>query len=124
MNMRDICKLKYKDIGKEFFSFIRNKTRDKTKGQIIVTVPITEEITRIMKKWGNRDKSPENYVFPFLTEGLTEKQIQYKVRHRVEKINQGLELICKELGIERKLTSYVAKHSDYCFRLETSKLQR
>ena len=31
MNMADICRLKYKDVTKETFSFIRHKTKEKNK---------------------------------------------------------------------------------------------
>jgi integrase len=63
------------------------------------------------EKWGNKDKSLDNYVFPFLKDGVTEKQIQTSVRHRVAKLNEGLKIICDDLGIEKKLTSYSARHS-------------
>jgi integrase/recombinase XerD len=111
MNMADICRLKYKDISKETFSFIRHKTKEKNKNCRTITVPITDDISQIITKWGNEDKSPENYVFPFLKDGATESQILTSVRHRVAKLNEGLKLICDDLGIEKKLTSYSARHS-------------
>lgn len=111
MNLKDICLLKYKDFGKEFFSYIRSKTKGKTKEQKIISVLITDEALRIIEKWGNKDKSPENYVFPFLKDGLTHMQIKYRVKHRLDKINEGLETISADLGIERKLTTYSARHS-------------
>ncbi|MBN2820869.1 MAG: site-specific integrase [Bacteroidales bacterium] len=111
MNMVDICRLKYKDIGKETFSFIRHKTKEKNKSCRTVTVPITEDIARIIEKWGNKDKFPDNFVFPFLAEGLTNHQIHQRVRHRVAKLNSGLKTISSDLGFEKKLTSYSARHS-------------
>ncbi len=111
MNMVDICRLKYEDVEKDFFTFIRHKTKEKSKGLRTVSVPISNDIRKIMDKWGNKDKSPENYVFPFLTNGLTPKEIQYRVRYRVEKVNQGMKKISQNLGIERKLTTYSARHS-------------
>lgn len=111
MNMADICRLKYKNIGKEAFSFIRNKTKEKNKNYRAVTVPITDDISQIIEKWGNKDKSPENYVFPFLRDGQTENQIQSAVKYRIVKLNKGLETVCNDLGIEKHLTSYSARHS-------------
>ncbi|MBI9055742.1 MAG: site-specific integrase [Bacteroidales bacterium] len=111
MNMADICRLKYKDVTKEAFSFIRHKTKEKNKSCRNVTVPITDDIRRIFEKWGNKDVSHDNYVFPFLSHEATDAQIQQKIRHRVAKLNDGLKTICKDLGIERKLTSYSARHS-------------
>ena len=111
MNMADICRLKYKDVNKETFSFIRHKTKEKNKNCRTITVPITDDISQIIIKWGNKDKSAENYVFPFLKDGATENQILTSVRHRIAKLNEGLKLICDDLGIEKKLTSYSARHS-------------
>lgn len=110
INMKDICKLKYENLGTEFFTFVRNKTKEKKQGQSI-SVPITNEISRIIEKWGNKDTSPKNYIFPFLKEGLSEKEVQHRVRYRVAKVNKGLKIVCKELGIEKKLTTYSARHS-------------
>ena len=76
-----------------------------------ISVPIGKDINRIIEKWGNKDTSPENYVFPFLTIGLSTKEIQYKVRYRLERVNQGLKIISHELGLEKKLTTYSARHS-------------
>lgn len=111
MNMVDICRLKWKDVKNDTFSFIRHKTKEKNKALRTVTVAITDDIRRIFDKWENKDKSPDNYVFPFLTEGLSIKQVNTKVRYRVAKVNEGLEVICKDLGIDRKLTTYSARHS-------------
>ncbi len=111
INMVDICRLKWENISKDTFSFIRQKTKEKNKGQQKVTVAITKDIKRIIEKWGNKDKSPDNFVFPFLTKGLSKKQITHKVSYRVAKVNKGLEEICSDLGIEKKLTTYSARHS-------------
>lgn len=111
MNMADICRLKYKDVSKETFSFIRHKTKEKNKNCRTITVPITDDISQIIIKWGNKVKSADNYVFPFLKDGATENQILTSVRHRVAKLNEGLKIICNDLGIEKKLTSYSARHS-------------
>jgi len=111
MNMVDICRLKWKDVKKDTFTFIRHKTKEKNKGLRRITVVITDDIRRIFDKWANNDKSPDNYVFPFLTEGLSRKQINSKVRYRVSKVNDGLKVICEDLGIEEKITTYSARHS-------------
>jgi site-specific recombinase XerD len=111
MNVADISRLKFKNIGKESFSFIRHKTKEKSKSLRTVTVVLTDDIKKIIEKWGNKDRSSENYVFPFLTEGLSPKQIRDRIRYKVAYINEGLEVIQKSLGIEMKLTTYSARHS-------------
>lgn len=111
MNMVDICRLKWQDVKKDVFTFIRQKTKKKTKGLRIITVVITDDIRRIFEKWATKDKSPDNYVFPFLTEGLSRRQINSKVAYRVLKVNDNLKIICQDLGIDRKITTYSARHS-------------
>lgn len=111
MNMADIYRLKYKNIEKDSFSFIRNKTKDKGKQVHTVTVPLTEYNKRIIEKWGNRYKDSDSYVFPILIDYLTPKQKRSKIHHKVNYINEGLRVIQKDLGIEMKLTTYSARHS-------------
>ena len=78
---------------------------------IYITIPITEDIRRIIKKRGNLDNSPENFVFPVLTKGLTPFQERYKVAWRVTKTNSHMKKIGEKLKIEKHITTYTARHS-------------
>lgn len=111
INMADLFNLKYQDIGTEFISFIRKKTERTSGIRKHITIPITEDIRRIIKKRGNLDKSPENFVFPVLTKGLTTFQERYKVAWRVTKTNSHMKKIGEKLGIEKHITTYTARHS-------------
>lgn len=111
INMTDICNLKYKDIGDDFITFVRKKTEHTGALQKPIFIAITDDIRRVIAKWGNEDTSQDTYVFPFLYEGLTVPQQQYKIAYRVRKINTYMDRIRKKVGIEKKVTTYTARHS-------------
>ena len=110
-NMADIARLRFKNISKETITFIRRKTAKSKKEVKPVIVPITEDIERIIKKWGNKDKSPENYLFPILEEGLTAKQEKAKIKWLIKQTNKYMQKIAPEVGIDEKITTYTARHS-------------
>ena len=59
--MADIARLRYKNISKETISFIRNKTAKSRKEIKPIIAPITDDINRIIEKWGNKYKSPDSF---------------------------------------------------------------
>ena len=65
----------------------------------------------IIEKWGNKDKSPGNFIFPILEVGITPLR-KYEVIHLfVRFINDWMKHILKNLGIDKKATTYVARHT-------------
>jgi len=111
INMSDLYHLKYHNISKDFITFIRRKTEHSSATQKPILIPITHDIQRILDKWGNTDKSPNNYVFSLLYEGLTMKEEKYKIGWRVRKFNVHMGKIAKKVGIEKHITTYTARHS-------------
>ncbi|MDA3954374.1 MAG: site-specific integrase [Bacteroidales bacterium] len=110
-NMADIARLKYKNVSKETISFIRNKTAKSRKEGKPIVAPLTDDLNRIIKKWGNNDKSPENYVFPAMEEGLTPKQEKAKIKWLIKQTNKYMQKIAPSVGIDEKITTYTARHS-------------
>lgn len=111
INMVDMCHLKYQDIGKDFITFIRKKTEHSSAVKRPITVPLTQDIREIIERQGNKDKSPDNYVFPVIQDGLTHKQKVYKIAWRVRKTNVYIQKIGTKLEIDKHLTTYTARHS-------------
>lgn len=111
INMVDLCNLKYKDIGTDFISFIRKKTEHSSAIKRPITIPITDDIRAIIEKRGNKDKSPDNYVFPVITDDLSHKQKVYKIAWRVRKTNVHMGKIGKKVGVDKHITTYTARHS-------------
>ncbi|WP_282039276.1 tyrosine-type recombinase/integrase [Saccharicrinis aurantiacus] len=110
-NMNDIIRLKYKNINDEFITFIRRKTRRKSKSTKPISVALTDDLKRLIDKWGNKDRSSENYIFRFLNEEMTEKQIRRCLDRLIKRTNDQMKKIAKEVGIEKTVTTYTARHS-------------
>lgn len=112
MNIKDVAYLKYKDIKGEFFTFIRAKTRLTTRHDPKeISVYINEEMKLIMDRWGNKEESPDSFVFPILKYSLTAIERHYAVRSFIQFVNDRMERIGKQLGISRKITTIVSRHS-------------
>lgn len=112
INIKDIAKLKYKQLDKHSISFIRSKTERSTRQQLkTITAAMTPEVHEIIQKWGNKPVSPESYVFPILSAGLSPQQEMAKVRQAIKTINAYMKRIAASLGIEGNITTYSARHS-------------
>ena len=111
-NIKDICRLKHKNIDKKSIRFVRAKTERSTiMNQKNILVSILPEIKRIIKKQGTISLNPEGYVFPFLI-GKEGAEAEFKaVRQVTKNINTYMGRIGKSLGIDSKITTYTARHS-------------
>lgn len=105
INFVDMMQLKWSDIqdGRIYY------TRSKTKGQF--SIKITENVQKMLDYYQSQNR-PTNYVLPILLrDGLTPLQIANR-RHKVlGRFNRNLKEIAKIVGIDKNLTSYVARHS-------------
>lgn len=56
---------------------------------------------------------PHSFVFPFMQgmEFADEESIRRRKESRIAEINQQLKIIAKELGVEEKVTTHIARHS-------------
>lgn len=112
INPTDIARLKYKNIEGEYLVFERAKTENATRTMPKpITVYITEDMQRIMDYWGNKDKRREHYIFPVLEHGITPLRQVELIELFVQAINDWMGKIRKKLGIEKKVTTYVARHT-------------
>ena len=110
-NMADIANLKYKNINTDTITFIRLKTAGIKKEKKPIVSPLTDYLKQIIEKWGNKNQSPDNYVFPILEEGLTPKQKKGKIKWLVKQVNKHMRTISEDAGIKEKVTTYTARHS-------------
>jgi len=112
INHKDICNLKYKDIVKKEIFFNRAKTIRSSRGKDKTIISsLLNESERIIEKWGNKDKDPDNYVFPILTPGLTAQRVQEVAYTHLQSINKFNNRLAKTLKLGMKLTTMVARHS-------------
>ena len=67
MNAKDIACLKNKNINDSYVIFDRSKTERAMRSEPKpITVFLTDDMKAIIEKWGNKDKSPGNFIFPVL----------------------------------------------------------
>lgn len=112
MNPKDIANLKYKNIDSDYLTFERSKTeRSLRSDPKPITIFLTDDMKEIIERWGNKNKSPSNYLFPVLEHGLSPLRQYELVQNFVGFINDWMKRIFKNLGIDKKATTYVARHT-------------
>jgi len=112
MNAKDIACLKNKNINDSYVIFERSKTERAMRSEPKpITVFLTDDMKVIIEKWGNKDKSPGNFIFPVLEAGITPLRQYELVQLFVSFINDWMKRILKKLGIDKKATTYVARHT-------------
>ena len=112
INHKDICKLKYKDIYKDQIHFDRSKTirSNRDKDRTVIST-LLKESKRIIEKWGNEDKDPENYVFNILSKDLSARRACEVQGNHLHMINKYNKILAKNLKLGVTLTTMVARHS-------------
>jgi integrase/recombinase XerD len=112
MNPKDIACLKYKNIHNEYIVFERSKTERALRNDPKpITVFINDDMKAIMERWSNKDKSPNNYIFPVMEHGISPLRQYELIQLFVSFINNWMKHILKNLGIDKKGTTYVARHT-------------
>lgn len=112
MNVKDIGLLKYKNIQGDYLVFERAKTdRSMRSDPTQITIFITDDMRTIIERWANKDKAPNNYIFPILELGLTPlRQFELNLLF-VGFINSWMKKITQNIGITKSATTYVARHT-------------
>lgn len=110
--MSDILRLKNKNISKTedgwMLQFVRYKTQHHSTP---VSLLVTDLALDIMKKYGNVNLArPNDYIFPFLCNAITERQINDRVHDINDRANIGLRIVTEELDIPR-VTMAQARHT-------------
>ena len=105
INPKDIAMFKYKNKNEDGFIVIqREKTRLTARSNPkMLTIPINEDMERIMNKWGNLDKSPANYIFPVLSDGISAHRKRELTHGFIRLINDWMKIIAGNLGIKKKV---------------------
>jgi len=107
MNMADLFNLKWKDIKKDSFSFIRQKTVDTS--ATLVTIKITEEIRDILERRSVR-RIDSNYVFPLYQDNWNEETRLKHRRLEMLKIGYHMKNITKAIGLGDEIGTGWARH--------------
>ncbi len=111
INIKDMARLKFKNIHNDSIIVTRAKTENSTRGnQKPIVIALLPEAKKIISKWGNPNE-PGNFVFPILTENITPEQEMKIVAQTVQNINKTMKRVKGKLKISVPVTTYVARHS-------------
>jgi integrase/recombinase XerD len=112
INIKDIARLKYRDIEGDKIFIVRAKTQRTTrKRRKNIEIIVTPVVKKIIERWGNKYQAPDTYIFPILVEGLTPEQERKKVQQATKATNIYLKRIAAAVGIEKNISSIVARHT-------------
>jgi integrase len=112
INFSDLLRLKFTNIFDDKIVFYRKKTKRATRSKPKpIIAMITYEMQRIMDKWGNKDQAPGNFIFPLLTNEMTEAQQHREIQMFLRITNKHLNKIGKVLKFRMDLTTYTARHT-------------
>lgn len=103
INFTDMSLLTNDNIDNDRLIYVRQKTKKR------IILPLSEQAKEIIDKY--RD-STRKYLFPVLdNKNRTTTQVKDRIYDVLANVNHHLNEIGKSLGIELKITTYVARHS-------------
>lgn len=111
MNVKDFCLLKWKNIDGEMLNYNRAKTERSKKESKLISVALKDETWDIIKKWGQPSISKEAYIFPHLRNKMDDLSKRKVYQQLTKTINKYVKRVAKEVGIDKNVTSYFARHS-------------
>lgn len=100
MSFVDIAFLKKSDVSGDMITYSRRKTRQQLRVRI-------EPATR--KTIDSFGKNESQYLLPILSDGVEDVESQYV--NAYNRVNRNIQKIGRMLGLETKLTLYVARHA-------------
>jgi integrase len=111
MNMKDIINLKFKNIAGDTIYFERLKTSSTNQNPKPIVVSLIPEAVEIINRWKKKKRSPSDFVFPVLKKAMSEEE-KLKVKNQfIKTINKYMKRIGIEIGYDKPLTTYSARHS-------------
>lgn len=112
MNIKDILLLKYQDIDGEYLRFRRAKTINTNRANSFqISIYMNDEMKVILDKWMQKEGKKYDYIFPYITLDLNSERQRKVVQQFTKMVNKHLKDIVREVGIEKPVTSYYARHS-------------
>ncbi len=112
MNFKDFANLRYKNLQGDKLVFTREKTkRTKRADQRNIIVYLSKEAKDIIKKWGNEDKSPKQFVFKIYADNNTALRNLRLVEQQIKMVNKYIRKVAAELKIKGDFSFAAARHS-------------
>lgn len=111
MNVKDFCLLRWKNIDGNVLTYIRAKTERSNKDTEEIKVSLKPETMEIIQKWAQPSLNKEAFLFPHIEEGMSAEKQRDVFKQVTKTINKYMNRICAEIGIDKNVTTYVARHS-------------
>jgi len=111
MNMKDIINLRFKNLDSGNIYFERLKTSSTNKNPRPIIVSLIPEALEIMKRWKKKKRNDDDYIFPFIKKSMTEEEKMKTKNQFIKTINKYMKRIGKDIGYDKPLTTYAARHS-------------
>lgn len=110
INISDLLQLRYRNIRNDEVRYYRRKTFRTKPNQKEIAAVILPPMEEIIQKWGNPERNPDNFIFPFLTSQLTPIDERRIIKNVTKSINDIMTEIGKSLGYGN-ISTYTARHS-------------
>lgn len=113
INICDILRLKDENLVETRIIFIRKKTSGSSRRNHLKPVLVRRNpaINAIIKKWRTLPSNSGPHIFPILN-GVEDQEKEYLIIKQFTKlVNKHMNKIAKEVGIDKKVTTYTARHS-------------
>ena len=112
MNFIDLAFLRLDNIQQGRLRYQRTKTK-RAENAKEFNIKLTEEATEILSAY-TTEKRNDNLIFPIMEDVINysdSKKIHTVYKNRLCNYNRRLATISQELGLEKKLTTYTARHT-------------
>jgi integrase/recombinase XerD len=111
MNVKDFCLLKWENISGNILTYRRAKSERSQKEEKKISIALKPESVEIIRKWGQPSLNKKAFIFPHLSDKMSAIQQRAKHQQVTKIINKYVKQIAKEVGINKAVTSYFARHS-------------
>ncbi|MBK9299107.1 MAG: site-specific integrase [Bacteroidetes bacterium] len=109
INMKDIALLKKENIEGDYLRLVRAKTQHTNRAASKqISIYLTDDLKRIIKRY----ESPDcDYLFRVLDKNTDSIKQHKLIKQFVKMVNDYIGRIAKEVGIDKHITTYHARHS-------------
>ncbi len=111
MNVKDFCLLKWENINENILTYKRAKTERSQRESKTISVALKPESMEIIKRWGQPSVNGNVYIFPHVNNNMDAIQKRNTYQGLTKIVNKYIKQIAKEVGINKNVTTYFARHS-------------
>ncbi len=112
INVKDLARLRFRDIKNDKFSFYRAKTSLTSKEKLIpIEVHLNEFSAGIIEKYKRKSNLETDYIFQIIENSITPEEEKKRIKNFTRFINQHIKKLAKANNITEDISTYWARHS-------------